>query len=290
MLLGLLLGHACREMMAPSRVELPISETITLYRSASRQTEQMTLEAYIIGVVAAEMPASFAPEALKAQAVCARTYTCHRMVNGYTYPNGANVSDDPGTCQAYVSETEFLTQHSNAQALYDKVIQAVAETAGEILLIHGKPLEALYHSTCGGRTEDAAALWGSEIPGIRATDCRWCQKSAYYRQELTFSNAAVTALLGSSDLSITEVTPNHRVKSVRCGSQVLSGSTVQKALKLPSLWFEAEPAADGWTFITHGYGHGMGLCQYGAGGMAAGGYRYREILDHYFDGAELGKL
>ena len=142
-------------------------------RSASSQTEQLPLEQYIAGVVAAEMPVSFDVEALKAQAVCARTYTCHRMVNGYTYPNGANVSDDPGSCQAYVSEAEFLARHPlNGRELYDKVTRAVAETAGEILLIDGRPLEALYHSTCGGRTEEASALWGSEIPGIHAVDCR----------------------------------------------------------------------------------------------------------------------
>ncbi len=290
-ILGLLLGRACRDL---PRFTLPESEDIILYRSAGRYTEQMDFERYLVGVVAAEMPASFDLEALKAQAVCARTYTYQRLLNGYTYPLGAQVSDDPGTCQAYVSKEEFAAAHPQDTVFYyQKIEQAVAETAGEILIFEGRPVEALYHSTCGGQTEEAADIWGKEAACLHSVPCRWCGNSGYYRKELFFSQQDFAALLGveaDATLQIQEQTSSGRVKRAEIGGKEFSGEEIRSRLGLPSTWFSMETTSDGVKLITRGFGHGLGLCQYGAGGMAAEGYNYREILSHYYEGANIYSL
>ena len=271
-------------------VVVPDGEEIILYRTKQNTTERMPFEAYIIGVVAAEMPASYNEEALKAQAVCARSYTYHHLLNGYEYPMNADVSDNPGTCQAYVSKEEFTAAHEDGDMYYEKVKRAVLDTAGEILLADEQPLEAFYHSTCGGQTDEPLDVWGKEIPGIHSVNCPWCKKSPYYVQKKWLSTAEFSQCLGlHTDASIEKEvrTAGNRVQKMLINGREFSGEAVRKMLHLPSCWFQIQPVENGFFIITRGFGHGLGLCQVGAGGMADAGYSYVDILMHYYRNTEL---
>ena len=271
-------------------VVVPDGEEIILYRTKQNTTERMPFEAYIIGVVAAEMPASYNEEALKAQAVCARSYTYHHLLNGYEYPMNADVSDNPGTCQAYVSKEEFTAAHEDGDMYYEKVKRAVLDTAGEILLADEQPLEAFYHSTCGGQTDEPLDVWGKEIPGIHSVNCPWCKKSPYYVQKKWLSTAEFSHCLGlHTDASIEKEvrTAGNRVQKMLINGREFSGEAVRKMLHLPSCWFQIQPVENGFFIITRGFGHGLGLCQVGAGGMADAGYSYVDILMHYYRNTEL---
>lgn len=288
-----LLGAGLRSCMEGEN-QLPLlaeKEMITLYHSGDRTTETLDFEEYILGVVAAEMPAAFELEALKAQAVCARTYAYQRILSGYAYPGGANVSDDPGTCQAYRSYEEFAKANpQDTEMYYERLRQAVQETRGEILVCGGAPLEALYHSTCGGKTEDAASAWGEELAGLESVDCAWCTASPCYRKEKTVPLSVIARVMGvksGEGLQITEWTASGRARKISAGGKTVSAEEFRRWLDLPSTWITLQRSGDNWIISTRGYGHGIGLCQYGAGGMAKEGFSYQEILSHYYSGAAL---
>ena len=169
--------------------ELPRDPLINLYLSQENKVIALPLEEYLVGCVAAEMPANFDLEALKAQAVCARTYAIRKLVDNHPYPKGADLSDDINTCQAYISEAEFLQRHGkDSQLLWKKKSKkAVKETEGIIVIYDNKPIDALYHSTCGGRTADAEEIWGNIIPYLKSKSCSYCRESQRYSTVQVFS-------------------------------------------------------------------------------------------------------
>lgn len=267
---------------------------IKLYRSQQKEIITLPMEDYIVGTVAAEMPASFASEALKAQAVCARTYAFRKLLEQKKYPGHANLSDDINTCQAFVSEAEFYQRHSGSRLLYQKVRQAVKATRGEIMLYQGEPIDALYHSTCGGITESAFNVGGRDVPYLRSVKCPYCTDSHYYSSVQVFSIPDFNHSLGSTEsrptFKITQNTPSGRIKKVMINGRELSGEKLRRILKLPSTWcgFRVDDARV--EIYCRGYGHGLGLCQYGANGMAKAGKDYHQILKQYYHGVEFSKL
>lgn len=267
---------------------------VNLYLSQENKVIKLQFEDYIIGTVAAEMPASFEFEALKAQAVCARTYALKKITNSQ-YPMGADLSDNISECQAYISPSEFSRRHGNNQFFLNKISRAVKETQGEIIIYNNEPIDALYHSTCGGSTESAVHVWSKKIPYLQSVKCEYCSKSRFYSTVQVFSAQELHKLtnIHNSDLldiQIIKKTPTGRIRKVKIDNKILSGEEMRNILNLPSNWWSFKKINDKIIFNNHGYGHGVGMCQYGANGMAKEGKNYRQILMKYYQNIEFSQL
>ena len=252
----------------------------------------MDLENYLCGVVLAEMPVDFEPEALKAQSVVARTYALRRLTRGTKHLSGA-VCMDPACCQGYLSPEEFM-QKGGTQSGIAKVSQAVYATAGEVLLYGGELIDATYFSCSGGMTEDAADVWGSDVPYLQSTDSPGEEDALHYSDSLILDRYAVEdaldmAFTGEPDewFRILSFTEGGGVEEVLvCGSS-FTGVQLRKLLSLRSTNFTVSATENEIVFYTRGYGHRVGMSQYGADAMAINGSTYDEILAHYYHGTTL---
>ncbi len=267
---------------------------IKLYLHEQEIVIGMDLEEYIKGTVAAEMPASFDIEALKAQAVCARTYAIKKMMTNPSYPEGADLSDDVNSCQAFVTLQNFASTNPARADLLKRINEAVDSTRGEIILYDSQPIDALYCSTCGGRTESSEAVWGGKIDYLRSVKCEDCKASIHYQESTIISNEIINKVINdkgkSLQIKILSVTPGERAKKIKINKHEIDASILRKALNLPSNWMEFKTSGSETTITTRGYGHGVGMCQYGANGMAERGADYHQILEKYYQGVSFYKL
>ena len=275
----------------PSKTGQPI---IQLYLHHQDKVIAMELEDYIVGTVAAEMPAAFGIEALKAQAVCARTYAIKKIISNTPYPDGADLSDDITVCQAFVAPFDFAPANPDRAKLLDKIEEAVESTRGEILLYDSQPIDALYCSTCGGRTESASVVWGGRISYLQPVKCNDCIQSQHYQEEIEIANSTILGLVGSHEaqpkIKILSRTPGGRAQKIDINGKAIDATALRQKLELPSTWIEFYPSDKTTTVISRGYGHGVGLCQFGANGMAERGKNYRQILQRYYQGVTFYKL
>ncbi|MFO7245942.1 MAG: stage II sporulation protein D [Bacillota bacterium] len=279
---------------------------IRVYLHEEDRLVLMPLETYVRGVVAAEMPATFPLEALKAQAVVARTYAVRRMRvfggAGCDRHPAADVCTDPGVHQAYAGDEELRRRWGSLRypAYRQRVEQAVEATRGLILMYDGRPIDAVYHSTSGGRTEAAEHVWGEAVPYLASVPSPYEERSPRAvqtvrlsweelarRLELDLDVPAAAGSGGQAVLEALEMTPSGRVKRLRVGTATLDSRDVRQRLNLNSTWFSWQEDASGVTFSVRGYGHGVGMSQYGAEGMARRGSSYDAILAHYYPGTVL---
>ena len=257
---------------------------------------EVPLEEYLIGVVAAEMPASFEPEALAAQAVAARTYTVRKLLRGGCRSSEADICTESGCCQAFASEERQKSRWTNTYAQNRaRVASAVQQTAGEILLYGGEPIEALYHSASGGSTEDSEHVFAVARPYLRAVESTYETGTSRLSDTVVLSyadfckriNDAYPAAgiseqrLGSA-ISIESRTASGRVQLIRLGGVVLTGKRFRYLMDLDSTLFTVTLTGGTVRMDSKGFGHGVGLSQTGANGMAEQGADYVEILQHYY--------
>ncbi|KJS15142.1 MAG: stage II sporulation protein SpoIID [Peptococcaceae bacterium BRH_c4b] len=281
---------------------------VSLYLHRENKIVNIPLEDYLVGVVAAEMPAAFPMEALKAQAVAARTYVLKRMGAGElvnpVYP-GADVSDDSRQCQAWISSEEMKKRWGTLGFYenYLKIKRAVNATKGDIIIYQGEIIDPVYHSSCGGAgTENAADVWRFDIPYLKAVECPYdadpepkrtvLLTPEKVREVLQLKQEALPVTAGSNKLPAIEVvdkTSTGRPKTVQVNGEMISAVTLRDYLGLRSTNFRLLPGPGGLTVETVGYGHGVGMCQYGVKGLALKGRDYREILKHYYTGVEIIK-
>ena len=272
--------------------ELPPSPQIRILNTAG-EVEMVDIEVFLVGVVAAEMPASFETEALKAQAAAARTYILHAMGGGRH--EEATVCTNSAHCQAYLSLEEMQERWGkDFHTYYEKIKQVVGETYGMVITYGAVPIDALYHSTCGGHTEDAGSYWDKPVPYLLGVPCEWDAESQRYRNREVFTLSAAAKRLGISvteltGMKITALTGTGRVKNITVGSKSFSGKGVRELLGLFSSAFTFDIEGENIVFLSSGSGHGAGLCQYGANGMAKAGYNWQEIINHYYTGITLQK-
>jgi len=290
----LMIGIVAIYFFLQTKHDASAEPNIKLYLHEQDTIIDIDLEEYIKGTVAAEMPASFEMEALKAQAVCARTYAIRKLTEEVSYPRGANLSDDINSCQAFILLQNFAPSNPSRRDLLKRITRAVDSTRGEIMLYNSQPIDALYCSTCGGQTESAGAVWGSDIPYLRSVKCGDCNSSNHYEESYTIENNAINKLVGDKgdDLSIQILsrTPGGRPKTISINRHQIDAATLRKELKLPSTWIEFHPATRSTIIKTRGYGHGVGLCQNGANGMAHRNQDYHQILNKYYLGIDFYKL
>ena len=266
---------------------------------------QMDMRSYLLGVVRAEMPASFEEEALKAQAVAARTYILHKIAGGGSanHPE-ADACDDINCCQAYKSEEDAAADWGDQAAEYEaKICRAVEETDGECILYEGAPVLAVFHSSSTGTTQDASSVWSASLPYLTAVETPEGEDTVPgYRSTVRFPAAELKeklqAALPEADLEgrasnwFTNIRqqPNGTVTSLSVGGVEVGGNQLRTILELRSACFTLSFEEDAVVFSVTGYGHGVGMSQYGANVLAAGGMGYKEILEWYYTGAEVGQL
>jgi len=269
---------------------------ISLYLHEEDKTVSLRFEEYLAGVVAAEMPASFDIEALKAQTVCARTYAVKKLLEKRPYPQQADLSDDIDSCQAYISPADFSKANpKHYQELLTRIRKAVNETRGEIMLSKGEPIDALYHSTCGGQTENAGDVWFQDVSYLSSVKCEYCAESKNYSTVQVFSLKQIEDSIGIDsdeklDIEVLKTTSSGRIKELSINSLILSGEEFRRKLNLPSNWLEFKVNKGNLIINSRGYGHGVGMCQYGANGMARDGADYKEILWNYYGDIEFNKI
>ena len=266
------------------------SVTLTVQNRAGN-LQQMTLEEYLTGVVLAEMPASFEPEALKAQAVVARTYTRKRMED--SKHDGAAICRDPGCWQSWRSESDYLDSGGQTGDL-EKVRQAVADTDGLVLRYDGKLIDATYFSCSGGATEDAVAVWGQDVPYLQSVQSPGEEDAPRFTDSVTFSAAEFAEKLGIPEggspadwFGNVTFTDGGGVDTMVIRGKEFTGPQLRSRLKLRSTAFEITVSENTITVTTRGFGHRVGMSQYGAQAMAESGSTCAEILAHYYTGAEL---
>lgn len=249
----------------------------------------LDMQDYLTGVLLAEMPVDFDAEALKAQAVVSRTYALRRNAVGNKHPQGA-VCTESSCCQAYRSVDDFLSKGGTTEML-EKVKQAIVATQDQVLTYNGDFIEATYFSCSGGRTEDALAVWGTDIPYLQAVDSPGEENASHFVDAAEFSVDEFTALLGisSSEVNIGAVTftDGGGVATMVIGGKQFSGTEIRQKLGLCSTAFSMY-ATDETIFVsTRGFGHRVGMSQYGAEAMAVRGIDYQKILYHYYPGTQL---
>ena len=264
--------------------------------------EEMTLGEYLVGVVRAEMPASFEPEALKAQATAARTYTLYKMETGGNHAGTADICTDSTCCQAYLSEDRARANWGEAADANEKKVEAaVRDTDGQVIQYGGAPILAVFHSCSAGQTRAAGEVWLNDLPYLQAVSSPEDTDAIpnyYSRAEFTAEDfkSRVLAVCPEADLSgsmstglrgaVTDSAGS--VETLTVGDVTVKGSTLRSALGLRSACFTWEVQGEKLVFFVTGYGHGVGLSQYGANRMAKEGAGFRDILTHYYTGVTVG--
>lgn len=269
---------------------------------------QMPLETYVLGVVAAEMPASYHPEALKSQAIAARTraaWSCLAL-GGSGCPKHpvCDICTDSACCQGYLTLSDMQTKWGDdAGRWLARIDKAVEDTAGEILTYDGLPIEIMYHACSGGQTEDAAAVFQQSVPYLKSVSSPGEESFRLYQTEVIYSRSDAAAMLCAAfpeaeitaenlpgSLELLSSTPSGRVSKTRIGSVTASGNELRKALGLNSALFTWDADDETITFHVRGSGHGVGMSQAGAQAMAAQGKTCAQILSHYYPGTVLTVL
>lgn len=275
---------------------------ITLFRNG--KVEELPLSEYLEGVLSAEMPATFPLEALKAQAVAARTYTMNRAsLTPSTEHQGAMVCSNSAHCKAYRPLSESAKNWGDkASAYISKIRSAVESTDGEILLYDGKPISAVFFSMSSGKTERAVDVWGSDVPYLQSVESVGETELENYSKTVSFSYDEFKKKLMEKypnmvfgedpSLWVKDITRSDAggVMKLNAGGVSLKGSDFRNALALRSTNFSLSFANDTVTIETRGYGHGVGLSQYGAKILAEEGKSYADILSWYYKGVTFGKI
>lgn len=285
------IGDIERGTITPTEPGLQDPQVSLTVRNRAGNLQQMSMDEYLVGVVLAEMPASFEPEALKAQAVVARTYTRKRM-EGSKHDDAA-ICMDPGCCQSWQSESDYLDNGGRRKSV-EKIRQAVLDTDGLVLRYDGKLIDATYFSCSGGATEDAVAVWGQDVPYLRSVESPGEENAPRFRDQVTFSAAEFAEKLGISAGGSPEnwfgdviCTAGGGVDTMVIRGKEFTGAQLRSKLGLRSTAFEIAVSENTVTVTTRGFGHRVGMSQYGAQAMAKEGRTCAEILAHYYTGAEL---
>lgn len=276
-------------------------QTTVRVKTGEGKVEEMTMSDYLWSVTAAEMPASFELEALKAQAVTARTYTAWKMKSGEENHPDADVCTDINCCQAFISRDQVRANWKRSADKYEEKIRtAVAETDGQIMTYQGQIIQAVFFSSAAGRTEDAVEVWGNSVPYLVGVDSPEGENVPNYRTQVTLTagqfKETFLAQFPKADLSglpekwfgNVSATASGRVAKMDVGGISVKGTQLRSMFGLRSTSFTVECGKDCVIFQVTGYGHGVGMSQYGANTMAQQGKTWREILTWYYTGIDVG--
>ena len=274
--------------------------TITLLHKKTGETEQVNIDDYLCNVVSAEMPADYEVEALKAQAIVARTYTIYKILN--KKHDNADICDDSTCCQAWISKDDRLArwEESKRESNWQKICNSVNSTKGKIITYDNQPINAFFHSNSGGTTEIPVNVWGGTgYPYLQSVETSGEDAYTQYSSEVTFTQEELLNKLkekyddisidfsNNDDIKILEYTESTRVKTIKFGNHEISGVEARTLFGLRSTNFEIIREGDSIKFSVKGYGHGVGMSQTGADSMAKQGNTAEEIIKHFYTGVEI---
>ena len=277
--------------------------TINLLHKCTGQVEQVNLDDYLCNVVSAEMPATYETEALKAQAIVARTYTVYKILN--KKHDNADICDDSKCCQAWISKEDRLNRWEESQRNnnWDKICKCVNDTKGQIITYNNQPIDAFFHSNSGGVTEVPVNVWGGTgYPYLQSVQTSGEEAYTQYASEVVFTQEELLNKLkekyndisidfaNDDDIKILEFTESTRVKTIKFGNHNLSGVEARTLLGLKSTNFEISKENNNIKFSVKGYGHGVGMSQTGADSMAKQGNNAENIIKHFYTGVEVKDL
>lgn len=269
------------------------NKVIKVKRNKTNEIVEVPLEEYVIGVVAGEMPASFNIEALKAQAVASRTYALKKSESS---KNDYDVVDTTSN-QVYIDYDEMKEKWQNNYDTYvSKIKEAVTQTKGEVVLYNNNLIDAMFFSTSNGYTENSEDVFSSNMPYLVSVDSSWDkEESPVFSSTKEVSKAEFLFNLGldtndSINIESIEKTNTGRVKTIVINGKKFESSKIRSAFDLKSTSFTINVNNDKVVFNVNGYGHGVGMSQYGANGMAKAGYKYNDILTHYYKNCDIKKI
>ena len=288
---------------------LPKVSEIKVFMSKENTIKELSLEAYVTGVVAAEMPAEFEVEALKAQAVAARTYALAHVAELGGVPcknaNGASLCDTVH-CQVYITKEERikLWPKSSSEKYWEKIKMAVESTSGQVLTYNNDlVMEPYYFATSSGKTENSEEVFSNSIPYLRSVESGGEERAPKFKSSKSFkykelsdiinknyNNTKITSANIRKQITITERTEAGSVKNIKVGGITMTGSKFRTMLGLNSSNFDIKFNLSGVEIDCNGYGHGVGMSQWGADAMAKEGKNYIEILNHYYQGTDILKI
>ncbi len=270
-------------------------ETIKVLKDGN--VKEYSVSDYVFGVVAAEMPALYEKEALKAQAVAAYTFACYK-INGNT-GSEYDITSDGDTAQCFITREEAVERWGdNAQEYAQKIDECISAVEGEILVYDGVPIFAAYHAISSGGTNSCADVWGEDVPYLISVNSEGDKLAEGYLSEISFTVdeiaeklKTVTSVSGEPENYFSDITAtnNGYIKQLNYCGKTVAGSQIAELLGLRSSNFLIEFSDSTFTFTVKGYGHGVGMSQTGANYMAKQGSGYEEILLHYYVGATLQK-
>ena len=303
-----ILSVGADEFVRPPLEELSIEQhdyskysTIKLLHKKTDEVEEVNLDEYVANVVSAEMPVKYDIEALKAQAMAARTYTIYKITNSKKHSE-ADICDDSTCCQAWISKEDRIKKWNDSEANdnWNKIVKAVNETRGKIITYNSKPINAFFHSNSGGKTEIPLYVWGGEgYPYLQIVETSGEDNYSQYKSEAEFIKEEFEEKIKvkhsnfeidyneENCINIIERDDSNRVKTIKIGNLNLSGVEVRTLLGLKSANFEVEIFEDKIKFTVIGYGHGVGMSQTGADSLAKQGKNYEEIIKHFYKGVEI---
>lgn len=275
---------------------------IKVLHTDSNETEELPLDEYLLGVVSAEMPASFEMEALNAQAVVARTYTLYSITHNNKKHGEADICDNSACCQAWISKEKRLERwdEENRTEYWNKIVSAVNNTEGKIITYDGEVIDAFFHSNSGGKTEAPVNVWGgTSYPYLQSVQTSGEDAYSQYNSELTISKNEFISKMKEKHkdfkidfskeeaIKILEYTDGDRIKTIKVGNINISGVEMRTIMGLKSANFTVTIDGDNIKFEVIGYGHGVGMSQTGADSMAKQGSNYEEIIKHFYTGVEI---
>lgn len=279
--------------------------TIKLLHVSSGTIEELPLDEYLLGVVSAEMPASFAQEALNAQAIVARTYTIYSITHNVNKHEGADICDSSSCCQAWISKDNRLAkwEENNRIEYWNKIVSAVNNTKGKIITYNGEVIDAFFHSNSGGTTETPVNVWGgTNYPYLQSVQTAGEDAYSQYNSEVTISKEEFTSKIKAKHnnfnidfskedaIKILEYTDSNRIKTIKVGNLNLSGVEMRTIMGLKSANFNVIIDDNNIKFTVTGYGHGVGMSQTGADSMTKEGKNYEEIIKHFYTGVEITNM
>ncbi len=283
-------------MLQNTKLDIPKKDTIKLLITADNKVVELPFNDYIIGVLIGEVPATYEFEALKAQAIVARTYTMHKLKYNPAGHDGADMCDDINCCQCYKTKEYAFASWDDAEEneKWKKLSDAVTTTDGLYITYANDIIAAYFHAHSGKKTEDVKFVWGNvEIPYLKSVDAK---EDYLYEDSITFSNVDFIAKINSKypnyigeKIEILSYTDSGRVNLVKLGKDEVKATELRSILGLRSTNFEIVYDADNVTFKTIGYGHGVGMSQEGANAMAKAGSSCEEIVKYYYSGVEVVK-
>lgn len=302
-----------KEKKVTEKETIPVKDykdkTIKVYNSKTGETEELKLDEYVKGVVAAEMPAAFHIEALKAQAVAARSYAISRSIKyADGHPDHKSAPICTGIhCQAYLSLEQLGEIHGDSwmEDYWGKIEEAVNSTKDLAIFYDGEIIETPYHSTSGGRTEDAKDVFAVDLPYLKSVTSPYEEEAPKFKDALTltldefivkiqskYPNVKITKDNIQEKIKLIDRTLTGRVKKIAIDGNVLEGRDLRDLFSLNSTNFtiSLDPKLNIIEIQTYGYGHGVGMSQWGANGMAKHESNFEEILKHYYTGVEIKQI